>query len=179
MPPTQTVTCPMCSKPIEDADEIEDLPQLDGRRRFSVREQKIFCRAHKTHSARKEWKRRGYPDIEWDDLPQRIQGYASVLDDILKGKRRSFFRQQLEHSVKAGGRRNRTAAQAMALGGLDEASPGYYGPRGSRILYVSHFSLLSSELRPGHPSILPSPSKPLFQVIWINNHQPATTCPNR
>lgn len=137
-PSTQTVVCPMCSKPVEDADEIADeLPQLDGRRRLTMREQKIFCRAHKMHSARKDWARRGYPDIAWDELPRRIKAYAPALDDIFRGRRPSFFRRRLEHSVKAGGRRNRTAAQAMVLGGLDEASPGYYGPKGARILYVS------------------------------------------
>ena len=138
------VVCPMCSDPVPDAHEIESLPRLDLGR-LPLREQKRFCRMHKTHSAWQQWRRCGYPDIQWSDLSGRVDRLVPQLGDIVSGRKHSYYRQLLEDAVMAGGRRNQSAVQAFMVGELDEGlSPGYYGPRGAQILWVSHRLVIPS-----------------------------------
>ena len=132
-----TVVCPMCFESVPDAHEIESLPRLDLGR-LPLREQKRFCRMHKIHAAQRQWRRCGYPDIQWADLPGRVDALVPQLADVVTGRKHSYYRQLLEDAVMAGGRRNQSAVQAFMVGDLGEGlSPGYYGPRGAQILWVS------------------------------------------
>lgn len=173
-------------------------------RRMKVREQKRFCRSHRLRSATEEWARRGYPDIDWTHLPQRVESFFPILDQIIRGTMPSLYRSALEERVRCGRHRNGTLKSIMVEGGsgggdgrdavVASLTPGYYGPRGAQILYVSYFpspSLLSisyssspfcllfsfflsflPSLHPSMQSFSPSSSKPFFSLSDHNYFLP-------
>ena len=123
--------CPMCKQPVE----AKMYGLLSSKGRMSVRKQAEFCRKHKLKSASREWKSRGYPEIEWGGLPRRIQSFQDQMRGILKRESRSVYREAMEEGMKSG--KNRTLKQSlMSGGGFQGMEVGYYGPRGAQILYV-------------------------------------------
>lgn len=125
-----TARCPLCNSSVDKEFFYEET----GGRRLKLREQAAFCKAHNVRSANIQWRDRGYPDINWQDFDGRITGYHSVLDDILQGRRVSYYRNAFEDSMKKG--MNRTLRQTLLQGQSTEAlSPGYYGSKGARIMY--------------------------------------------
>ncbi|KAH0544483.1 hypothetical protein FGG08_001381 [Glutinoglossum americanum] len=138
---TLAARCPMCREAV-DADFLSSFS--DGRR-MNVRNQAKFCRAHKQRSAKAEWAVRGYPDIKWDDLQVRIKKYHSMLEDVLEGRKFSYFKENLEAKIRSG--RNRTLAQSMMSSDFQTLTPGYYGSRGSRIMMEAVMSRFSARIR--------------------------------
>lgn len=125
----KSARCPLCNA-IVDRSFLDEF--ADGRR-LRIRQQARFCKAHKVRSASTEWKERGYPDINWPRLDQRVTKYHPVIDDILKAKKLSFYRNVFADSIKNG--KNRTLHQTLMQGeSIEGLSPGYYGSRGARIL---------------------------------------------
>src|SRR5215469_9592142 len=64
--------CPMCGTSVqqEDLDDFElQHPEME------FRWQQLFCRAHKKRESEDEWRGRGYPDIDWEELPCRLTKY--------------------------------------------------------------------------------------------------------
>lgn len=124
--------CPICREPVERA----FLEEFDSGKRLNIREQARFCKAHKTRSAESEWQVKGYPKIDWPRLSERLRRFHPVVDDILKGVRSSFYRNLFEHQIKSG--QNRTLQQSLLSGrGFEALTPGYYGSKGSRLMYCS------------------------------------------
>lgn len=105
-----------------------------------MREQRKFCHLHKTQSAKTEWKAKEYPQIDWIHFDRRLARCKNALDEILKRRRPSYYRGELEQHMKNG---NRTLAQSMKSGakmlGLEV---GYYGPKGAMMMSVISSSLL-------------------------------------
>ncbi len=120
--------CPLC-KEVVDEDLLDEHRYS---RRMGVQKQAKFCRMHKQRRAKKEWVARNYPNIEWDGLDARLKGYHHILEDILEGRKTSFYKTKLEDSIKSG--RGRTMAQSMGSSGFHGLTPGYYGSRGARIM---------------------------------------------
>jgi len=128
--------CPLCKGVVNKA----FLYEVTGGKRLRIREQAAFCKAHQMKNANIQWKERGYPDVDWRGLDQRIGNYHPVLDDILQGRRLSYYRTAFEDSLNKG--MNRTLRQTMMQGGSSEAlSPGYYGSRGARVMFVDSQSV--------------------------------------
>ncbi len=151
--PNPMFTCPLCLKHIN----LSFLPPAshpNPKKRMNMREQTLFCRSHKTHTAKREYIERGYPDIDWEGLHGRVEGLCNIeLKDVLEGRRKSWYRDAMEREMKISGRRNRSAAQLMmssgggggggagddkegGMMGSWRGRAGYFGPRGAHMLYV-------------------------------------------
>jgi len=127
-----TAVCPVC----KDQVDREFLEEFNNGKRLRSRQQFRFCKAHKARSARSEWAAKGLPEIDWSNFDRRLQKYHPIIDDIVKGTRASFYRNAAED------RMNQLKAMTVQhmwddTAGVDGVSPGYYGSRGARLMYVS------------------------------------------
>lgn len=132
---SRPAVCPMCMQPV-DKSFLEEFSKVDTR--MSLRQQTQFCKAHKERSAESEWAERGYPEIDWQQLDTRITTHYTFMDEILSRRRFSFYRNAFEDSLKSG--KHRTLQETL-MGGdeVEGMSPGYYGGRGAKVMYGSHF----------------------------------------
>lgn len=128
-----SASCPVCNSPVDAAFLLE----YRAGKRMNVRKQAQFCRAHKKRSAEEEWRRRQYPEIDWDNLDKRLAGHQPHLEAVLDQTVPSHFRDRLAERVRSG--RERTLLQSLAAGGVEALTPGYYGTRGAKLMYV-HFA---------------------------------------
>ncbi len=128
--------CPMCKEEVDR----EFLETFDCGKRMNVRTQTRFCRAHKQKTARSKWRQKRYPDIDWSGFNDRLKRYGPNIKKILDADVPSYYRNVLEDAVKGG--RNRTLHQSLMSTGFHGLTPGYYGSRGARLMYV--FSLARS-----------------------------------
>lgn len=127
--------CPMCKQPV-DRSYLEAFSTVGMR--MSLRKQAQFCTAHKERSAESEWEKRGYPEIDWQQLDTRITNFHSFMDEILSRRRFSFYRNSFEDYLKS--RKNKTLQESL-MGGdeIEGTSPGYYGGRGAKVMYGCSF----------------------------------------
>lgn len=124
--------CPVC----KDQVDREFLEEFNNGKRLRSRQQFRFCKAHKARSARSEWAAKGFPKIDWHNFDRRLQKYHPIIDDILKGTRASFYRNAAEDMM------NQLKVMTVQhmwddTASVDGLSPGYYGSRGARAMYVS------------------------------------------
>jgi hypothetical protein len=127
---TASAVCPWCGKPVK-AEALKSL----SKGRMNVRMQTRFCRMHQKQTARDDWQLAGYPDINWDTLPDRLARHHDLLLSIVNGERTSPFRDALAEDIRKG--KSRTLRQEENL------NPGYYGPRGFNLMcdfLVTNFS---------------------------------------
>ena len=111
--------------------EQHALVTSDGRIPWSL--QKLFCRTHIANAARKSWRERGYPDIDWENFTRRIEQHETMIEAILVGKKQSHHRRILEEKVKSG--RKMTFVRSLASSEEDGGcQTGYYGSKGARIM---------------------------------------------
>ena len=132
---TKPAVCPMCKQPV-DRSYLEEFCKVDTR--MSLRQQSQFCKAHKERSAKSEWEERGYPEIDWQQLDTRITKFHTFMDDVLLRRKSSFYRNAFEDTLKSG--KNKTLQESL-MGGdeIEGTCPGYYGGRGAKVMYGSHF----------------------------------------
>jgi len=128
-------TCPYCKEPVDPI----LLRGFSNGAWMSLREQETFCVAHKKKSARETWISKGYPEIDWDGFDSRLDRHDSRLRRILNGEP-SHFAQILQEHIKSG--KERTLLKSKHITG-----PGYYGPRGMRLLQEHIIRRHSSLLR--------------------------------
>ena len=134
--------CPLCSEPV-DLDLLQQFEDDNGGG-IIMRQQMKFCHLHKTQSAKVEWKAKGYPQIDWAYFDRRLARCNDALDEILKRRRPSYYRRELEQQMKNG---NRTLVQSMKNGAKMLGSEvGYYGPKGAMMMSVIPLSLLKQPL---------------------------------
>ena len=106
----------------------ELLEKHSDRGRMSIRKQTTFCRLHKRRTAASSGSARGYPTtIDWEGMEGRLAGHEAFLREVLEGQRASHYASVLRRKVEAG--RERTLLKAE-----DSVTPGYYGPRGLRVM---------------------------------------------
>jgi len=127
--------CPMCLEPVEQ----ELLDHFSKKRTMTIAQQHRFCNHHKAKEARRTWIEKGYPDIDWSKLGERIAKHHRFLEDILNGGK-SHFGGLLAKNVKAG--KNRTLLKTD-----QNATPGYYGSRGARVMNENIIHRFSDLLR--------------------------------
>jgi len=111
--------CPMCNKPVD----VSDLKEFGE---MNTRKQERFCRSHQKKTAKESWTEKGYPEIDWDTLDSRISKHHKFIRRLINGGS-CHYRDVLEETVKAGKDRNLLVATTSL-------TPGYYGPRGLRII---------------------------------------------
>ncbi|OBT81979.1 hypothetical protein VE02_09513 [Pseudogymnoascus sp. 03VT05] len=149
-PPTHNpdeTKCPMCGTYVPLSlllNFASSFPSVDP---FAMRiqVQSRFCGHHRRHTAASS---ANYPPIAWPELPSRIRAHLpsirAFLDD--PDSTPSQYRDLLTKDIAAG--RNRTLMQSiMSEAGGRVRVPGYYGPRGARVMQEEILDVLSGELR--------------------------------
>lgn len=122
-PPRKSL-CPNCKAEVDPELLMEFQAQPDQR----LRQQQRFCASHKRDMATKEWKDQGFPEINWDTLGERLQGYFPDLEKYFNSDEPSYFRNLLESTQKAG----KTLRLTLEGEGIEVISCGYYGTKGSQ-----------------------------------------------
>jgi hypothetical protein len=153
--------CPLCRAPVKE-DEYWEF--WKGQKK-TVKNQNNFCRSHRTASAWEEYRSEGYPDIDWDRLPQRLKKYRMELFKILNNDRPSVYRERYEPIALTG----KAAAvpskrkdlpehvqQELESYALDDQStyPGYYGPHGRRLVTETIMKVLKNEIKNSSDSVV-------------------------
>jgi RTC4-like domain len=128
----QTTRCRLCSSRVEQSVYDEFVSRY---RKMNIRQQMIFCQAHKMRQAQRTWDERGYPEISWPAFEEnRIPKHVPHLTKVLHRKMPSFYQSKLDsvvHDTKAS---RKAINHYLKNGILDVAKQGYYGPRGARIM---------------------------------------------
>lgn len=132
--------CPMCGEVVDE----EDLEAFSKGQRMTIARQSKFCLAHKKKSAQKAWTDLGYPDIDWNELGQRIADHHDFIESLIRGAS-SHFGTLHEEQIKSG--RNRTILKLEKY-----PTPGYYGLRGMSVMTETLIETFSSLLRERAPS---------------------------
>lgn len=138
--------CPMCGTYVPLSlllDFASTFPSVDP---FAMRiqVQSRFCSHHRRHTAASSG---SYPSIEWSELPSRIRGHLPYIRAFLDDPdlEPSPYRDLIAQDIETG--RNRTLMQSIMSDGARVRVPGYYGPRGARVMQDEILDVLSSELR--------------------------------
>ncbi len=128
--------CPMCHELVDP----ELLEKHSNNGRMNIRKQTAFCRMHKRRTALNSGTERGYPKIDWSTIETRLTGHESYLREILEGSQPSHYATVLKEKVESG--KDRTLLKME-----DSVTPGYYGPRGLRVMTDFIMRKLSSVVR--------------------------------
>ncbi|KAL4887940.1 RTC4-like domain-containing protein [Aspergillus ambiguus] len=123
--PADQALCPWCKEPVDP----RALMRFQAQSKQRIREQQRFCESHKTGSAEKEWREKGYPEIDWEGFDERIKRHFDDIESILLPDSTSYYRNILDESLKSG----QTTNFRLTLDGdgLETISCGYYGTRGA------------------------------------------------
>nr|RBQ93406.1 hypothetical protein FVER53263_01394 [Fusarium verticillioides] len=113
--------CPWCGDLVSE----QALKDYSKGRRLNVLMQTRFCAKHKKETALDTWRERGYPHVDWSRLEGRLDDHRAYLTKIVNGKQ-SFFRDILAEKIETG--------QARSLKKEGNLNPGYYGPRGCKLM---------------------------------------------
>ncbi|KAH7270372.1 RTC4-like domain-containing protein [Fusarium redolens] len=113
--------CPWCGDLVSE----QALKDYSKGKRLNVQMQTRFCAKHKKETAMETWRERGYPHIDWGRLEGRLDDHRAYLAKIVHGKH-SFFRDVLAEKIETG--------QARSLKKEGNLNPGYYGPRGCKLM---------------------------------------------
>lgn len=127
--------CPYCKKSV-DGDALQ---KFSKGAYMTLRMQRRFCTQHKKDDAHAEWRLKGYPDIDWAHLDERISSHHHYLEQVLRGKQ-CYYGDLLAGDVKAGLKRDLAKADF-------NSTPGYYGERGFRVMQEGIFARFSKLLR--------------------------------
>ncbi|KAL6715749.1 hypothetical protein ACLMJK_006710 [Lecanora helva] len=137
-----TSRCPLCREEIDQ----DFLDEHAGIERLTIRQQAKFCKSHKRHAAQNAWEKQHFPQISWECLDRRLKDYHGVLDEILQGRKPSFYRNAFEDLVKS--RKEKALGKALMSGNeVEELTPGYYGSRGARIMVENIMARFAPKLR--------------------------------
>lgn len=129
---SEITRCRLCSSRVE----LSVYQEFASRhKKMNIRQQMIFCQAHKMRQAQRMWDERGYPSIDWQKFEKvRIPKHVPHLTKVLRRKIPSFYQSKLDgiaHNTKAS---RKAMNHYLKNGILDIAKQGYYGPRGARIM---------------------------------------------
>jgi len=130
--------CPICGDEVDDTVREQFQDEFQQGTRLNYKWQQRLCRFHKQHEARRLWRERGYPAVEWDRLAARLRQrrHRDHLSRIIRGETVSHYRERLEQNLRT---RNKTAMQTMkANDDRRRSSAGYYGPRGEKLMSVEY-----------------------------------------
>jgi RTC4-like domain len=135
-PAIKQAVCPWCQETV-DAQMLAAFSKGKGKR-LNVTQQTRFCRLHRRETALEQWSQKGYPKINWDELPDRIATYTEPLREVILDQEPSHYRRVWAEKIQKGADRTMKKEENM--------NPGYYGPRG--------FNFFSDQLVPMFQSVL-------------------------
>ncbi|KAI2636044.1 RTC4-like domain-containing protein [Xylaria nigripes] len=133
---TKIPRCPICHQEVDR--ELLEKHSTHGK--MNIKQQTAFCRLHKRKSAVDVGMNKGYPNIDWRILGDRCSAHQAFLQNILEGTQVSYYRNAMKDMVESG--KNRTL-----LTSNDNFTPGYYGPRGLRVMTDFIMRTMSSVIR--------------------------------
>lgn len=139
--------CPYCDQPVSRSALYKFNPGNSRSKRMKINQQAKFCRSHRRADARLEWSKRGYPNIDWAELPSRITLMHDHILAVIEQRIESIFRRDLEEKIDSG--RHRTLAQSLRsdAAALDALVPGYYGGRGAKIIAECLTNAFAAKIR--------------------------------
>lgn len=136
--------CPACGNVVKDT---ISLLVPDDLRTMTFKKQQYFCSQHKLAEARDTWVDEGYPDIDWQELETvRIPRKVPVLKQVISREFPSFYLDELDSRITAAKGNRKAIKVFLNQGVLDVAKPGYYGPKGTRIMVNAITDTLSRSL---------------------------------
>lgn len=173
--------CPICNEPVDQDYYWSFWKGLDK----TVKNQAAFCHTHRKATAQKEYLAEGYPSvdgiprIDWSAIPERIKKHRMALYSILTNETPSAHRTRytpLALTGKAAAipskRHDLSPSKQRHLDSyaLDSNAvyPGYYGPRGRRLITEAVMALLSSEIkRSTDPVVMTSGPATFVQAVLV------------
>ncbi|KAF2790952.1 hypothetical protein K505DRAFT_327230 [Melanomma pulvis-pyrius CBS 109.77] len=120
--------CALC----EDSIDPEHYTSFWAGKEKNVFLQTLFCKEHKKRKALEEYKKKGYPQIDWDAFPGKVREYNSQLIAVLRDERPSHYRDV--HAQRLADREERTVRKLLDSDAIFESTTGYYGSRGKRAM---------------------------------------------
>jgi hypothetical protein len=126
--PEVTDKCPLCEEPVKKSDYLDF---WIGKKK-TVFYQTLFCKEHKRRKALKEYRDKGYPEIDWEDFPSKIRDYHPRLKAVLRNKKPSEYREK--HAQRLADRDARAVRKQLDSDAAYESTTGYYGSRGKRAM---------------------------------------------
>ncbi|KAI5291088.1 hypothetical protein KEM54_006354 [Ascosphaera aggregata] len=164
----EAIICPVCSFPIDT--DLEDECLYIATQPFRM--QSAFCQRHTRKNAMDEWAERSYPEIDWAKIDDRISACFPALEDIITGKRPSFYRDLLtsqtnEEVDKSTMKKFRLTVESK---GLENISTGYYGPRGAKLMVdtlIRHFARKMRKLAPSDDLIKNASVAGFVQAVLV------------
>lgn len=151
--------CPLC----KDRVERSFLEGFENAKRLNMRQQARFCKAHRARTAEVEWEAKGYPKIDWEHFDRRLAKFHTDLENILRGKKPSYYQNAFENHLKSG--QDRTLQQKyMGESAMDGLDPGYYGSKGAKLMYVFFSFAIRSTDSTSFPSDIQSISTPFSEI---------------
>ncbi|WPH01591.1 Hypothetical protein R9X50_00443900 [Acrodontium crateriforme] len=146
IPYVATIECNFCGKSLPRTllQDFED--KFTGGQPLNYKWRGRFCTYHNERQAETIWRERGYPDIEWNRLGDRLQARKHVqhIKCILDGDVHSMYREELKETLNG---RSKTLAQLEARGDKKQSRVGYYGPRGEKVMTEYIVSRFGDQLR--------------------------------
>ncbi|KAJ4318281.1 hypothetical protein N0V84_006953 [Fusarium piperis] len=118
---TRVTECPWCGDLVSET----SLKEYSKGKWLNVQMQKRFCDKHKRETAMETWRERGYPHVDWERLEGRFGDHRAYLSRVIDG-RKSHFRDILAERIETG--------QGRSLKKEGNLNPGYYGPRGCKLM---------------------------------------------
>lgn len=173
--------CPICNEPVDQDYYWTFWKGLDK----TVKNQAAFCQTHRKASAQNEYLAEGYPSvdgvptIDWAMLPSRIKAHRMVLYSILTDETPSHYRARYAPLALTGkaaavpSKRTDLSPSKnaqLASYALDPncINPGYYGPRGRRLITEAVMSLLNAEIkRSADPVVQTSGPATFVQAVLV------------
>ena len=140
-----TMTCPACRATIDCSMLPADVKDL---RSLSIRVQQDICHQHRLSEAKVLAEKRAYPEIDWDCTEhQRIPGFIDHLRKVLSRKKKSFYQEELDRQVASSKKKPKLLREYLLNGVLDVATPGYYGPKGEKVMSHVITQEMATDLR--------------------------------
>ncbi|KAL5359728.1 RTC4-like domain-containing protein [Aspergillus floccosus] len=133
--------CPWCKEAVDP----ESLMRFQTQSKQRIREQQRFCESHKTSSAEKEWREKGYPEIDWEKFDERIKHHFDDIESLLVPESTSYYRNILDTSLRSGQAKN--FRLTLDGDGLETISCGYYGTQGAAKMLHALTTRFSRTLR--------------------------------
>ncbi|EXJ74293.1 uncharacterized protein A1O5_02589 [Cladophialophora psammophila CBS 110553] len=143
-PALSGICCPVCRKTVRDS---ISLLVPDNLRTMPFQQQQKFCAQHRLADARGQWEERGYPKLDWEKLETfRIPKKTQELKRVISRQRSCYYLDELDAKIKAAKGNRRAIRNYLNEGLIDIAKPGYYGPKGARIMVHAITESLSKTL---------------------------------
>ncbi|UPX11308.1 uncharacterized protein EKO05_0001918 [Ascochyta rabiei] len=174
-PAEEGTECAICNEPVTQ----QDYWHFWKGRKKTVKNQAAFCHGHKKATAQREYDAERLPLIQWDELPKRIKKHRMSLHGILTGDVASTYRARYEPLALTGKAAAVPSKRAdlspskqaqLASYALDDNAvyPGYYGPRGRRLITESVMALLSKPIqRCSDPVVQASGPATFVQAVLV------------